>query len=93
MSTPSTCPHCGYHVPAGARACPACGSDDETGWSEEAQANRLGLPSDQFDYDQFVREEFGSTSRPCPVRPLGISWFWWGVTVLVLVLLIFLWVF
>jgi heme/copper-type cytochrome/quinol oxidase subunit 4 len=28
------CPHCGTTIPATSRACPECGSDSETGWSE-----------------------------------------------------------
>jgi uncharacterized membrane protein YvbJ len=31
-----TCPHCGAAVPSDASACPECGSDEETGWSEDA---------------------------------------------------------
>jgi hypothetical protein len=31
-----TCPHCGAAVPSDASACPECGSDEETGWSESA---------------------------------------------------------
>jgi hypothetical protein len=38
------CPHCGYEVPDGALACPDCGSDDETGWSETAYVGGLDLP-------------------------------------------------
>jgi zinc-ribbon domain len=30
------CPHCGAEVPTKAKACPECGSDKHTGWSEEA---------------------------------------------------------
>jgi hypothetical protein len=37
MSNLFTCPICGTEVPIKARACPECGSDKETGWSEEAQ--------------------------------------------------------
>jgi RNA polymerase subunit RPABC4/transcription elongation factor Spt4 len=37
MSTHFTCPNCGADVPLKARACPECGSDKETGWSEAAQ--------------------------------------------------------
>lgn len=73
---PEICPHCGADVPRNARACPECGSDEKTGWSEDADAERLGLPDDKFDYDEFVKEEFGTAS---PVKPRGISWLWWLV--------------
>ncbi len=36
MSDYFYCPHCDARVPAGATACPECGSDESTGWSEEA---------------------------------------------------------
>ncbi len=36
MSDPFLCPNCGAMVPANAKACPECGSDEETGWSEAA---------------------------------------------------------
>ena len=29
------CPACGAEVPAGAAACPECGSDETTGWSDQ----------------------------------------------------------
>lgn len=72
---PETCPNCGAEVPRGARACPECGADEETGWSEEARASGLGLPEENFDYDDFVKREFGQKS---PV-PRGVHWFWWVV--------------
>jgi hypothetical protein len=37
MSDYFPCPHCGADVPMQAKSCPACGSDKETGWSEEAK--------------------------------------------------------
>jgi hypothetical protein len=43
MSDPFFCPNCGAEVPQGALACPACGSDHETGWSEEARYQDLGF--------------------------------------------------
>jgi len=85
---PEICPNCGAEVPAGARACPECGADEETGWSEKAQGQRLGLPDDEFDYDEFVREEFGSKEQ---IRPHGISWLWWIVGIVLLLTLIALW--
>jgi zinc-ribbon domain len=41
MSNSFVCPNCGADVPLKAKACPACGSDRETGWSEAAQYMHL----------------------------------------------------
>ncbi len=82
------CPNCGAEVPANAKACPECGSDEQTGWSEQAQSSGLDLPDEQFDYDDYVKREFGAKT---PV-PRGVHWFWWlvGIAVLVACLLLFL---
>ena len=80
MPTPQVCPQCGALVPPKARSCPDCGADEETGWSERAEAQRLGLPDDEFDYDEFVKEEFGQP-RAGRVKPRGIHWLWWCVGV------------
>lgn len=45
MSKFFTCPHCKADVPIKARACPQCGSDEKTGWSEQARYVHL-LPYD-----------------------------------------------
>ena len=79
---PEICPSCGVVVPRQARACPECGADEHTGWSEEALGQRLGLPDEEFDYDEFIKEEFGSTNK---IRPRGITWFWWVAAIIVLV--------
>ena len=47
----------------GARACPHCGSDEKTGWSEEADKWQADIPAgygrdEEFDYDEFVEREF-----------------------------------
>ncbi len=78
---PEICPNCGADVPRKALACPECGADEKSGWSEDAYADRLGLPDDDFNYDEFVKEEFGPTRK---ARPRGISLFWWIVAILVL---------
>lgn len=75
------CPNCGAEVPARAKACPECGSDDETGWSEEAKTSGLDLPSEQFNYDEFVSREFGNGKQ---TSPSGLPWFWWIIAVVVL---------
>ena len=82
---PDTCPNCGADVPRHARACPECGSDDQTGWSDRARVDHLGLPDDDFDHDAFVREEFGSERA----KPRGLAWYWWLVALLMVAL--FLW--
>ncbi|MBL9166802.1 MAG: hypothetical protein JNN07_03605 [Verrucomicrobiales bacterium] len=87
MPAPEICPNCGAVVPRTARVCPDCGSDEETGWADQAVSQRLGIPDDSFDHDQFVREEFGQKSPPS--RPPGGSWFWWAVALLLL--LVFTW--
>jgi len=81
---PEICPQCGAEVPPNARACPECGSDEETGWSEKARAEQLGLPDEDFDYEEFVKEEFGPQKK---IRPRGISWLWWTVAVILVVIL------
>jgi hypothetical protein len=81
---PEICPNCGAEVPPNARACPECGSDHETGWSERADAQRLGLPDDEFDYEKFVKEEFEEASAKREIRPRGIGWLWWIVALLLL---------
>lgn len=81
---PETCPNCGAEVPSRARACPECGSDDQTGWSEDAPASSLNLPdAEAFDYDDFVQREFSREKRP-----RGIHWFWWAIAIVIVALFI-----
>ena len=65
MRTPETCPNCGADVPPRAKSCPGCGSDEKTGWSEEAHVGGLDLLDEEFNYDEFVKREFGSK----PMKP------------------------
>jgi hypothetical protein len=78
---PEVCPNCGADVPRNAKSCPECGSDENTGWAGSAHAGNLGLPDEDFDYNKFVKEEFGSRSP----KPRGIHWLWW-LTALLLIL-------
>lgn len=74
---PQVCPVCGEDVPHGASACPECGADELSGWREDADATGgLGLPDEGFDYEEFVRKEFGKG-----VKPEGIGWAWWAAAV------------
>jgi len=63
------CPHCGAEVRAGASSCPECGSDESTGWAVDADLAGADIPEgygngyggdDDFDYDDFIAQEFGS---------------------------------
>ena len=82
---PAICPNCGASVPPDAKACPECGSDDETGWSEEAYAPNPDVPDEDFDYDKYVKSEFGGKD---PV-PHGIPWFWWLIGILLVAAFVF----
>jgi hypothetical protein len=77
MKTPEICPVCGEDVPAGALACPECGADERSGWREDAVADGLDLPDEEFDYGEFVQREFGQPE----VKPEGIGWAWWAAAV------------
>ena len=80
LKAPEVCPVCGEAVPTGAKACPECGADHNSGWRDGAGIyNGLDLPDEEFDYEQFVDEEFGS-----PVKPSGTKSIWW-ITAIVLV--------
>lgn len=70
-----TCPHCGAELASNAKFCPECGSDEQTGWSEQAASGGLDLPEAEFNYEEYVQREFGQKG---PV-PRGIHWFWWLV--------------
>lgn len=89
MRPPDECPNCGAEVPPNARACPECGSDWETGWSDDATAQHLGIPGEKFDYDSFVERELsGKKERGNRLKPL-----WWIVALLLLLAFILYFVF
>ncbi len=79
------CPNCGADVPPNAKVCPECGADENTGWSDAARSSGLGLPDEEFDYDEFVKGEFGTEKKP-----RGVGWFWWIIAVVVLLLFVLL---
>ena len=81
--TPEVCPVCGEDVPVGSLACPECGADHHSGWRDDASAyDGTDVPGPDFDYDQFIREEFGSTSKLGGIKPL-----WWITAVLLVIVL------
>lgn len=81
---PEVCPQCGEDVPRHAKACPECGADEQTGWKEDAySADGIDLPEEEFDYEKFCAEEFGSGAQKT-----GIQWWWWAVAVILLIALV-----
>lgn len=79
--TPEICPVCGEDVPNGALACPECGADHNSGWRLDADTYEgLDLPDEDFNYDEFVAKEFGSS-----LKPTGMKMIWWITAILVLI--------
>lgn len=81
MADPLTyiCPFCGRVARVG-RPCPGCAGKRKQGkrpakksWEQEAAADGLDLPDEEFDYDDFVSREFGHA----PHRRIGVKWYWW----------------
>ena len=71
------CPVCGEDVPRTALACPECGADHNSGWREDAETyDAVDLPDEDFNYEEFVKQEFGSSRRPV------IKTVWWVTAIL-----------
>lgn len=89
LEPPAVCPVCGEDVPPRSLACPECGADHNSGWRLDANVHDgLDLPEDGFDYDEFVRREFGSSPKPA-----GIKTIWWVTAIILLALSIALYFF
>jgi RNA polymerase subunit RPABC4/transcription elongation factor Spt4 len=79
------CPACGAEVPAKAKACPECGSDEKTGWSDSTIYDGTGIEDPaEFDYEDWKRREFQK-------RKPSVGWVWWAVGVTLFIF--FLWAF
>lgn len=70
------CPHCGATVAAGRRFCRECGSDAETGWSEDAETDSIELPESMSDedYEEFLAREFPGAEQARRIRWKRIAW-------------------
>jgi hypothetical protein len=62
------CPFCGEEIDANAASCPHCGSDEQTGWSEQRYLDGIDLPGDD-DYEHLRAREFGA-----PEKAHGADW-------------------
>lgn len=74
------CPVCGEEVPNDAKSCPECGACDKSGWSGESFPSGLGLPDEDFNYQKFLGDEFGT-----PRKKSSLAWVWWLAALAVLV--------
>jgi len=82
-NAPQVCPVCGEDVPSTASACPECGADHNSGWREGAETyDAVDLPDEDFNYEEFVKQEFGSAARPVAKRV------WWITAILLIAALI-----
>ncbi|MEO5754407.1 MAG: zinc ribbon domain-containing protein [Chthoniobacterales bacterium] len=87
MKTPEICPVCDEDVPPNAAACPTCGADHYSGWRSEAAAEDAISGSGDFDYEEFVRDEFGAGAKRTAISPL-----WWITGLVVIAALIALFI-
>lgn len=68
MSDYFVCPNCYAEVPWDAAACPECGSDEETGWAEDADyAHLLPYPDD----NPYEHEDEAGSGFSLPV---SVNW-------------------
>lgn len=66
------CMHCGELIKRSAAACPRCGSDERTGWSESTYLDGLDLPDDES-YETIYEREFGTKPHSLPRRRTWIA--------------------
>jgi hypothetical protein len=89
LEPPEVCPVCGEDVPRKSLACPECGADHNSGWRIDAGVHDgLDLPDEGFDYDEFVRREFGSGPKAARIKMI-----WWITAAILLALSIALYFF
>jgi uncharacterized membrane protein YvbJ len=60
MNQSVNCPYCGGEISLKAKACPHCGSDENTGWSPERYLDGIDLPDEDDTYQEIKEREFGS---------------------------------
>lgn len=85
---PGQCPVCGEWVPRGVAACDDCGACERSGWKTESSSyDGTDLPDENFDYDDFIRREFGVSTSPGSAS-LSKEQFWRLVAAILLVVIV-----
>ena len=51
------CPYCGEMIERDAKSCSFCGSDEQTGWSDQTYLDGIDI-DESFDYEQQLSEDF-----------------------------------
>lgn len=74
------CPNCGAELKIKAKVCRECGADDFAGWNTEEDYSHAFPEMDDFDYDEFVSNEFGGAE----VKPKGMKWWVWILALLLI---------
>ncbi|MBP7950127.1 MAG: hypothetical protein KA004_10755 [Verrucomicrobiales bacterium] len=78
------CGVCAAEVKRGALACPDCGADRRTGlFGFDGAEGDLPETQEDFDYDAFIKREFGRSPRPA-----GLHLVWWIAGVLLFAALV-----
>jgi hypothetical protein len=68
------CPNCGELLPPKAKACRACGSDENTGWSENTYLDGVSMPFEDDDYEEIRAKEFGGAGGRSGAGKIHIDW-------------------
>jgi uncharacterized membrane protein YvbJ len=63
------CPHCGEEIDRKAKACRHCGSDEQTGWSQDTYLDGIDLP-EEGEYEDGLEAEGFRKSAPSRTRIL-----------------------
>lgn len=64
MNDDFVCPHCGAELPARAKFCPECGSDENTGWSEDTYLDGVSLPGETDETSSDAPSGFLQSAKP-----------------------------
>ena len=79
------CPHCGGEIAVDARFCRHCGSSDSDGWREDEEAF-ADTYDDDFDYEEFVQDEFADDGVSHGLTNEKTKPFWRLIAVILLLL-------
>ena len=78
------CPYCGASIKKNATACPECGSDEMTGWSEFSYMDGI-TTVDEEEYDELYENEFSQKKSLLSVKHIVI-----GILLLAVFLFLFI---